>query len=230
MLTIAGMLLACAAMAKKPANFSEGQKLFESGHYEDALLVFKEITIQHPSDAQANFFAGRCYKELGNIDLSAEYVTKALQLKPKDTQFLAFAEILMESAPAQKLPTSAPETAAPEAPAPRSKWVKETTRVDWVSLGVASALVVPCLVSFDLASSPLLEDETSVELKLVGVAFGLLSVGFAISAPYKVPAHEQKADGSLIRLGGPYAGLNLLKLNFDPWRKKLQLTAATLFF
>jgi tetratricopeptide (TPR) repeat protein len=65
-------------------NMDKGLHLIDLDQFHNAIGVFKDITKQTPADADAWFYLGLCYSEIGNIDSASIAFNTGLTADPKN--------------------------------------------------------------------------------------------------------------------------------------------------
>lgn len=76
------VLLCFGAAVCFPAALSQGILLLKQGKSQEAVSFFERLTNQNPSDAQAYYYLGTAYFNLGNMDAGLLNYRKALELRP----------------------------------------------------------------------------------------------------------------------------------------------------
>lgn len=89
---------ACSGIVQDEASFADleqGNKLFEEGKYDSALILFEEFLNKNPGAYQVNLNIGDCHREKGDYDKAVENLEKFIQLEP-DSPRTAQAKSILE--------------------------------------------------------------------------------------------------------------------------------------
>ena len=61
-----------------------GKMLLGKGHFKNAIKTFEEIIKNKPNDLRANFFLGKIYYDLNNLDKSLIYYENCRKIEPNN--------------------------------------------------------------------------------------------------------------------------------------------------
>ncbi len=68
------------------ADLEQGNKLFEEGRYDSALVMYEEFLKKNPGAYQVNLNIGDCYREKGDYDKAIEAYNTLLEETPRPTR------------------------------------------------------------------------------------------------------------------------------------------------
>ena len=78
------------------ARFQKAQVLLSTDQYELALSELKQLVEMAPKEGSVYFVLGKVYKKLGDQSKALQYLTRALDLSPKDAQQIKSAILNLE--------------------------------------------------------------------------------------------------------------------------------------
>ncbi|MGM5469016.1 tetratricopeptide repeat protein [Flavobacteriaceae bacterium LMO-SS05] len=87
-LYILTFLLSTFSIAQNETLFSQGNDLYNDGHYIESIEKYKDVLKSGNHSAELYFNLGNAYYKLNNIAPSIYYYEKALQLAPNDKDIL----------------------------------------------------------------------------------------------------------------------------------------------
>ena len=91
----------------QPSNttlLERGNYAMWQGRWSDAADAFKQATLQHPGDWEAQYHLGQCYMEMGDAQKASQSLAVAESLQPTNIEISdAYPESLLQSGDANKL-------------------------------------------------------------------------------------------------------------------------------
>jgi tetratricopeptide (TPR) repeat protein len=86
------------------ALLERGNYAMWQGRWSDGAEAFKQATLQHPGDWEAQYHLGQCYMEMGEPQTASQSLGVAQSLQPTNTEIAdAYANSLLQSGDADKL-------------------------------------------------------------------------------------------------------------------------------
>lgn len=80
------LLITIIITSCKDQNTIKGDKLFESGNYKEAIIVYDEFLKLNPTDIKSLYNRGRSYEELGDFQSALKDFNEVLLVDSKNTQ------------------------------------------------------------------------------------------------------------------------------------------------
>lgn len=147
-----------SADAEGGSPFERGHALFEQQEYEAAAHAFVEAATADPQDAQARFWLGQAYEQLGRYQLALDQYQVGLQLAPYDAEMRRGSARMHAALRSVEQQVQAAPQAVPAAPGRRMTGVVIAAVVCFVGiivLGIVVAVVVPTLLRAGPPAPPL---------------------------------------------------------------------------
>jgi tetratricopeptide (TPR) repeat protein len=73
--------------AQAAALLAAAQHQFGAGNYASAIATLRIVISQDPPGAEAFYWLGRCYYEIGDVDNAIVHIEKAVSLQPKNSMY-----------------------------------------------------------------------------------------------------------------------------------------------
>ena len=74
-----------------------GKMLLGNRHFKNAIKTFEEIIKNKPNDLRANFFLGKIYYDLNNLDKSLIYYENCIEIEPNNPNVLFNLSLVFQS-------------------------------------------------------------------------------------------------------------------------------------
>ncbi len=93
-----------------PENLMQGEELYRSGKYAQALSVYEQDLKNHPNDPYLYYNIGNCYFKMGSKGLAAANYYRAFKLHPRDNDIRHNLSLALASGGEALVPPGMPET------------------------------------------------------------------------------------------------------------------------